>query len=93
LIRDMGGISAVIEAMNTYQADRQAQNWGCAALFMLAENATNKLIIVEKGDVQVTALAMFTFKQAAEVQRHGCATLYRLAESEENHNAQAGLRH
>jgi hypothetical protein len=75
----MGGILAVVAAMNAHTASENVQLYGCSALLNMALDAANKVAIAAKGGILAVVAALNAHPASENVQHYGCRALVSLA--------------
>lgn len=85
LLRDTGGVDAIVFAMWTHFASEQLQTEACRALAGLAVDVTTNEVMIA-GDSEISAIisAMRHFPNSAKLQQHGCVALRNFMLSAEN---------
>lgn len=71
-------IKMVLQEMTDHHRDAYHQKLGCFALWFLAFNDDNQIIIGKNGGIEVILLAMRTHMSVVNVQRQGCRALWKL---------------
>jgi hypothetical protein len=80
----MGGIDAVIQAMQVHRDDSAVQECGASVLSCLASIEENELIIGQCGGIDVTIRAMWVHSESVTVVEWCCKALYALSLHPEN---------
>ena len=83
-IAEVGGIRAVVAALQQHPTHAKVQENGCRALSSLAANAENKVAIAEDGGIKVIVIALQQHPMHADMQEYVCKTLFSLAINAEN---------
>jgi hypothetical protein len=76
----MGGVEAVVAALNAHCASESVQHNGCWALVNLANNNdAKKVSIAAKGGIEAVVAALNAHRTSENVQNYGCMALTNLA--------------
>jgi hypothetical protein len=73
------GVSAVLSAMRRHDVAEGVQQWGCRALYNLAENDANRVRMACVDGVDALTAALRQFRADDTVQRYGCGALVKLS--------------
>ena len=89
VVLEVGGISAVVNAMQAHVDSPVVQEMGCAVLGNLAGTDQNKMRIVDEEALDAIVLAMVLHTDDMQVQERACMVLFSLAIPENVKSMQA----
>lgn len=85
LIREAGGVDAIVYAMWAHYDVEALQIEACRALSSLAVNVqTNEVMIATDGEINAIISAMRRFPSSAKLQEHACVALRNFILSQDN---------
>jgi hypothetical protein len=85
LIREVGGVNAIVFSMWAHFDSEALQIEACKALSSLAVNMqTNEVMIASDGEVKAIITAMRLYPESQKLQEHACVALRNFMLSEEN---------